>query len=170
MRSWGNSLDFNFIKDAIAPLVEGRKIYSIGNSMGAFNAIISTHYIPTDVCIAFVPQYSVDPSVVPWEKRWAEYTSEIKRFRFDRADEYMNSATNYFIFTGGEGADKRHAKLFPVMDNIFHCSFSGISHNVAQELKKIGVLDRVVQSCFDRKYDLPENLKYEVLSPEQIEI
>ncbi len=164
-RSWGNQLDFDTIKDAIEPLIETRKIYSIGNSMGGFNAIISTFYIETDVCIAFVPQYSVNPSIVPWEKRWREYTSNIENFRFESVREFMNKTTNYFIFTGGKGPDQRHAKLFPVMDNICHYSFPSIEHNVAQTLKELGALNVVVQSCFDRANDLPRSLEYDTLSP-----
>lgn len=164
-RSWGNQLDFCFVKDVIAPLIETRKVYSIGNSMGGFNAIISTRYIKTDVCIAFVPQYSVNPSIVPWEMRWKEYTSDIENFRFESVSEYMNETTNYFIFTGGKGPDKRHANLFPVMENVHHYSFPSISHNVAITLKEMGALDAVVQSCFDRAKDLPQNLEYDTLSP-----
>jgi len=164
-RSWGNKLDFDIIKDAIAPLIETRKIYSIGNSMGGFNAIISTSYIATDVCIAFVPQYSVNPSIVPWERRWKEYTSNIENFRFESVSEHMNETTNYFIFTGARGPDQRHAKLFPVNDNIRHYSFPSIAHDVAKTLKEMDALETVVQSCFDRASDLPSNLEYDTLSP-----
>ena len=164
-RSWGNQLDFDIIKDAIAPLTETRKIYSIGNSMGGFNAIISTGYIATDVCVAFVPQYSVNPSIVPWERRWKKYTSNIENFRFESVSEHMNETTNYFIFTGGRGPDQRHAKLFPVNGNIRHYSFPSIAHEVARTLKEMDALDAVVQSCFDRASDLPQNLEYDTLSP-----
>ncbi|WP_232405607.1 hypothetical protein [Pseudophaeobacter flagellatus] len=167
-RSWANKLDFDIVKDAIAPLVGKRKIYSIGNSMGGFNSIISTHYVPTEVCVAFVPQYSVNPSIVPWEGRWKEHTSNIKKFRFDSVREYMSNTTDYFIFSGGNGPDRRHAHLFPVKSNIRHYSFPSIAHNVSKRLKEMGVLDNVVQSCFDRASDLPQSLEYDILSPKSI--
>ena len=166
-RSWGNQLDFDIIKDAIAPLIETRRIYSIGNSMGGFNAIISTSYIETDVCIAFVPQYSVNPSIVPWEMRWKKYTANIEKFRFESVGEHMNKTTNYFIFSGGIGPDQQHAELFPVNDNIRHYSFPSIAHDVAKTLKNMGALNAVVQSCFECASKLPQNLEYDMLSPKR---
>ena len=164
-RSWGNQLNFDTIKDAIAPLIGARTVYSIGNSMGGFNAIVSTSYIATDMCIAFVPQYSVNPSLVPWERRWKVYTSRIQTFQFESVSGHMNDTTSYYIFSGGRGRDQMHAELFPVGDNIRHYSFPNIAHDVARTLKEMGALDAVVQSCFDRASELPEILEYDVLSP-----
>ncbi|SEL20842.1 hypothetical protein [Pacificibacter marinus] len=164
-RSWGNQLDFKFIKETIAPYVGDRSIYSIGNSMGGFNSIISTSYMPTDVCVSFVPQYSVNPSIVPWERRWKKYTSKIKEYRFESVKNFINDKTRYFIFSGSMGADDRHAKLFPVKDNVHHYSFHNIAHDVAKELKEKGFLERSVQNCFNEESDLPRGIGYDKLSP-----
>jgi hypothetical protein len=164
-RSWGNQVDFDSIKELLSPYIEDRKVYSIGNSMGGFNSIISTNYIPTEVCISFVPQYSVNPSVVPWEKRWKEYTSKIQKYHFESVKNYMNDTTNYFIFSGGIGADHRHAKLFPVKDNIHHYSFHNIAHKVAVTLKEMGALGKAVQGCFNLENSLPLDLGYDKISP-----
>ena len=164
-RSWGNKLDFDILKHAIEPLVGKKKVYSIGNSMGGFNSIISSNYISTDVCIAFSPQYSINPSIVPWETRWKEYALKINSFRFERVSEYMNNITRYFIFSGGEGLDHKHAKLFPVTDNIHHYSFPNVGHNVASSLKEMDALEEVVKSCLNQESDMPQNLEYDILSP-----
>lgn len=164
-RSWGNALDFEQIKDVISRYIGDRKVFSIGNSMGGFNAIISSHYIPTAACIAFVPQFSVSPSVVPWEKRWKGYTSQIKDFRFDSAADYMNAATKYYLFSGNQGADLEQAKLFPVRDNINHYAIHDVGHNVAIFLKERGELDVAVQSCLNGDDDLHVTAPFDRLSP-----
>jgi hypothetical protein len=165
MRSWGNQLDFDSIKELLSPYIEERKVYSIGNSMGGFNSIISTNYIPTEVSISFVPQYSVHPSIVPWEKRWKQYTSKIHKYRFESVENYMNDTTNYFIFSGGIDADLRHAELFPVKDNIHHYTLHNVAHNVATALKEMGALNETVQGCFNLENNLPLDLGYDKISP-----
>lgn len=167
-RSWGNRLNFNIVKEFIGPLIEKRKIYSIGNSMGGFNALVSTRYISTDICIAFAPQYSVKPSIVPWETRWKEYTSNIDIFIFENVGECINDTTKYFIFTGGKGQDFRHAKLFPIMKNVNHYSFPSFDHDVAMGLKEMGALDKLVQDCFRCAINLPQNIEYDRISPKSI--
>jgi hypothetical protein len=165
IRSWGNKLDFQFINETITPYVGDRKISSIGNSMGGFNSIISTNYIPTDVCISFVPQYSVNPLIVPWERRWKQYTSEIVEYRYDSVENYINDKTGYYIFSGSIGADHKHAQLFPVKNNVHHYSFHNIAHDVASKLKDQGLLEKSVQSCFNGTNDLPQESGYKKLSP-----
>jgi len=164
-RSWGNQLDFGFITNSILPYVGGRKVYSIGNSMGGFNAILFTSYIPTSTCIAFAPQYSVAPSIVPWETRWKKYTSNIQQYQIASVENSFNTTTKYFIFSGRLGLDYNHARLFPVKENIYHYSFHNIAHNVSVVLKEHDVLDKAVQSCLNGSGELPIDLGYDRLSP-----
>ncbi|OJH43032.1 hypothetical protein [Paracoccus sp. SM22M-07] len=163
-RSWSNALDYRTIKECIAPYIDGKEVHSIGNSMGGFNAIISTHHIPTKTCIAFSPQFSIDPEQVPWERRWRNYSSQIEHYSVENAGIFMNATTCYYIFSGGDGLDYKHAKLFPVAKNIFHRAVKNVEHNVAQTLKEDGILGDVIRSCFEHR---PETLglECEQLSP-----
>ncbi|SDI68916.1 hypothetical protein [Alloyangia pacifica] len=164
-RSWGNALDFGVIADVLSPFVAGREVYSIGNSMGGFISIISTRYIDTKISIAFVPQYSVSPDRVPWEKRWRDYTASIQTYRFECVEGYFAESTKYFIFSGAIGDDYRHARLFPIGDNIFHYAFHDMVHEVAADFKRRNVLDAAVQSCFREDARMDLGLSYERLSP-----
>ncbi len=164
-RSWANSLDFDLIARCIAPYVGNRHLHAIGNSMGGFNSIIASHFLPIAKVIAFAPQFSVNPLVVPWEKRWKKYVSNITDFRFDTVEPCMNDRTTYYIFSGGEGDDYRHACLFPVRHNVHHYSFKGIFHDVGKELKEKGALTGVIHACLGDNR-LPDiDAEYEVLSP-----
>lgn len=165
-RSWSNNIDYNFLKKFLMPIVGNRKIFSIGNSMGGFNAIISSYFVKTEACIAFGPQFSVHPDIAPWETRWKNYISHIKEYRFLCVGDYITDATRYYIYTGGEGLDRRHASLFPVRSNIYHYSFPEIIHNAAPMLKERGLLDDLIQSCFNLSDGKPRDVECATLSPE----
>ena len=164
-RSWGNLLDFDLIKELVLPFTGDRHVYSIGNSMGGFNAIISTAYVRTRKCISFVPQFSVSPSVVPWETRWGEYISKISEYMYVSVEGFMNDTTDYFVFSGRIGKDFEHAKLFPVKDNVHHYAFIGTSHNVASALKERRLLDKAVQCCLSEDHQLTIDFDHLKLSP-----
>ena len=164
-RSWGNAIDFNIIEERILPFIENRDVYSIGNSMGGFISIVATRYLPIRKSISFAPQYSVDPVCVDWEHRWKSYTEKINKYSVQNAGNYLNDRTTYFILSGGMGNDKKHAMLFPARANIFHYQFSETGHNVAAALKKKGMLDGVIHSCFNNSGRLDIDMDYEQLSP-----
>ena len=96
-RSFGNNLDFDLIANVIYPYIQGEKLYSLGNSMGGFLAILATKFFDIDVAIAFAPQYSVSKKVFPHEKRWDVYVNNIKFFKFESLDGAFNDKTEYYI-------------------------------------------------------------------------
>lgn len=165
-RSWSNALDYRKIKELIAPYIDGKEVHSIGNSMGGFNAIVSTHHIATKTCISFSPQFSINPEHVPWERRWRNYSSQINNFSVDNAGTFINERTCYYIFSGGEGLDFKHAKMFPVKKNVFHRAVKNVEHNVAQTMKEKGILGDVISNCFKHR-PLNLGLECERLSPEE---
>jgi hypothetical protein len=152
-RSWGNQLDFAGIAERLAPFREGVQMSAIGNSMGGFLAIVAAHFMPMNRVIAFVPQFSVDPEIVPWETRWKEYRDEIPGYRIRDVGGYVTENTQYFVFSGGVGLDRRQARLFPVMDNLHHYSFPDIEHGLAADLKEAGLLDHLVRGVLEEDSD-----------------
>jgi hypothetical protein len=164
-RSWGNALDFALIEDQIARFIEGRKIFSIGNAMGGFNAILAGHYFPVETCVAFVPQFSVDRRVVPWEDRWGKAISEIENFDVSMISDFMTTETRYYLFSAGRGLDYFHAALFPMGPNIFHYRFRRLGHKVTGYLKEKGQLGGLIRGCFENDLTMPKGIPAEVLSP-----
>lgn len=153
-RSWGNRVDFDEVARILAPFTATGPTCAIGNSMGGFLAIVMSAFMPIDVVVAFVPQFSVDPDVVPWEHRWSEYRDMIESYRIRDAGVYFVPHSRYVLFSGGRGLDLKHAGLFPVRDNICHLVFSGAGHAVAADLKEQGLLDRVVGEALSGDVDL----------------
>lgn len=164
-RSWGNALDFAVIEQHIAKYTEGRKIFTIGNSMGGFNAILACHYFPVEACVAFAPQFSVDRRVVPWEDRWAQAIGGIKSFGVSMISDFMHERTRYYLFSAGRGLDYFHAALFPVGPNIFHFRFRRLGHHLSAHLKQKGALDDLIRGCFEGDLVMPKGQPAEVLSP-----
>lgn len=84
-RSWTNAPGFaEVLANAVAAVKSRqpiRQVLLIGQSMGAFAALVAASLIPTDAVLAIGPQFSVDPVVMPGEARWAEWTRRIAVFR-----------------------------------------------------------------------------------------
>lgn len=146
-RSWGNSIDFGTISsvlDEIAP--DGRRV-SIGNSMGAFLAIATSQTLKVNHVLAFAPQYSVSPEIVPNEKRWLKYRNAIREFKIPSLAGQFNLETRYSIFHAEKGEDYRHWTKFPQQPNIANYVVSGSDHDVALHLKEAGALKEIITSC-----------------------
>ena len=163
-RSWGNSLDFGRIFEVLEPHIKQRRVYSIGNSMGGFLSIVASNFLPIHSSLSFVPQFSVDPRVVPFERRWKEHTQKIRDFVIPNATNFINDETRYFIFSGGNGPDVNHARLFPHRSNVFHYLFEDMGHNVAARLKEDGDLQGSIEACF-RGEKITTKARYRLISP-----
>ncbi len=151
-RSWGNNIDFDLLIKRITPYTEGKIVNSIGNSMGAFLAILATKFISISSCIAFVPQFSVNRSIVPNENRFDQYVNDISNWKFISLADAFNNNTAYYVFFGKDnGLEDKHRALIPIQKNISMFVFKDAewSHNVAQNLKEVQLLYPVIKSCFE---------------------
>lgn len=153
---WYNSVEPGWLDPFVAAQA-GKKIVTLGNSMGGFAAILFSLLLP-DIrrSIAFCPQYSVHPDRCPWEKRWCEQIEEIGCWRFEtclpNASTQANPALDHVLFCGAEIRDDvRHAELIvghaskPVAAFIVH----GCGHDVARRLKRRGVLVPLLDLLID---------------------
>lgn len=152
-RSWGNALDIDLLKEKLAPYIEGRQIYAIGNSMGGFLSVLLSNFITIDVVVAIVPQFSVSPNVVPHENRWKEYRDEIKEYRFESLEGKFVPGTKYYLLSSGLGQDVMHWLHFPTRPNVYNYVFQNVDHNLAARLKTHGHLNSILQQCFDETFD-----------------
>lgn len=148
-KSWGNALDFGLVYGKLERLLGSSSLHSIGNSMGGFLSIHASQVFPIRTALAFAPQFSVDPSVVPRERRWREYVNAIDRFRVPSLKDSFNDRTRYYVFSSSRQHDRIQAALFPSAPNIFHAAFDDIGHNVAEALKERGVLYDLISDCLD---------------------
>ena len=134
----------NINPDDVIRQIKTEKVYTIGSSMGGFNAILFANMYKVDKVLAFAPQYSMEPTVVPWEDRWRKQITW-KKFKYPRLT--FNNWTTYNVITGHKGADRRHTDMFPSKKNINIQTVYG-NHMVAENFKKTGNLYTLINDCF----------------------
>lgn len=153
-RSWGNNIDFELIYKVTSKYTQDKILNTLGNSMGGFLSILATKYLPVQTCIAFVPQYSVNKNVVPFEYRWKKYVSKIKKWKYESLEGFFNRKSLYYIFFGADGGiEDQQRNLFPKQENVHLIIFNNpdFAHKVAGSLKALGELYPVIEACFEQR-------------------
>lgn len=152
-RSWLNAPDLQerIVEqmEALREEMSPRRVVAMGNSMGGFMALNISRVIPLDVTIAFTPQYSVDPAVVPEEKRWKAFRGKITDFKVSRVEDLPADRGQHYVFHGGEWAEYIHWSRFPVQENLRHYIFPSEDHNIARSLKKQRLLEPIINACIE---------------------
>jgi|TARA_B110000908_G_C10254319_1_gene454293 esterase/lipase len=139
--SWFNNIDHK----EIIKHIKTDKVYAVGNSMGAYNATIFSTLYNVDKVLGFAPQYSVDPTIVPWETRWYRYTKDIKKFKYPHLN--FTPWTDYTFISGHKGYETKHMDLIPNNTNINKLVTYG-SHDVATKFKESNKLYDVINLYF----------------------
>ena len=151
-RSWGNNLNIKKISGAVKKLSENRKIYIIGNSMGGFLAILFSKFLEAKKVIAFSPQFSVCPDIVPDEKRWMNHRQFIDEYRYKDLSDSFDRNTKYALLIGdGQHEDIHYSKFikFSSLSNIELIRFNDTGHKVASNLKGLNLLNQSIDTFFN---------------------
>lgn len=147
-RSWGNNLDWGKLEALLAPLTQTAQITTIGNSMGGFLAILSANRLGATHAIAFAPQWSIDPGIVPQETRWAAYREKITHIRFPDLSDAIKHSIRYSVFFGNGGRDAEHLAHFAQnVTNLDLIVFEDCEHDVARFLKDKDQLYQTINTC-----------------------
>ena len=151
-RSWGNNLNIKKISSAVKRFSENRKIYIIGNSMGGFLAILFSKFLEAKKVIAFSPQFSVCPDIVPDEKRWMNHRQFIDEYRYKDLSDSFDRNTKYALLIGdGQHEDIHYSKFikFSSLSNIELIRFNDTGHKVASNLKNLNLLNQSIDTFFN---------------------
>ncbi len=152
--SWYNNFSAEELTRHLRPLVEGKRIVTLGHSMGGFGAIWITRYLPVSDAIAFCPQFSVHPEIVPEERRWAAPRAAIREWRVLSLEGHFNSETRY-VTVNGDGPDEMHWSRFERGPHCRHLVLGGGAHETAQQLKEAGVLNPFIAAVANGEDFLP---------------
>jgi hypothetical protein len=140
-RSWFNNLDTELIKKNI----KNKTCYAIGNSMGAFNAIIFSNLHNIKKVIAFSPQFSIHPNISD-DKDFINHAARIKKWKFPHV--FFSKKTKYLLIFGDDKKERYHASLMPKLKNIKVVYIKNSNHLVAQKLKSDNKLYKIINSFF----------------------
>lgn len=131
--------------------VGATRIVTLGHSMGGFSALVIAGMLDAEVAIAFSPQLSIDPAVVPRENRWTEYRSKIAEIKISNAADYMNDTCSYYVFFGTHQREQPQRRHLPQADNVKLFMIPGINHNSPQRIRKAGILGDVIGLAAQRR-------------------
>jgi tetratricopeptide (TPR) repeat protein len=81
-------------------------VVTYGSSMGAYAALRFADAVGAHAVLALAPQYSVDPSKVPWELRWLQHGATI-RWR-PEVDGLIRCMAKTYVVFDPTGDDLRH--------------------------------------------------------------
>lgn len=150
-RSWGNNLKVEGISNAIKSLSAEREVFVIGNSMGGFLAVLFSSALNAKRVMAFAPQFSVSPNIVPSEKRWMYYRKDIKTIIYEDLSQSFSDNIDYALLMGSGGPEEIHYQKFSDIShkpNVHLLKVVDANHNVARYLKELNVLNEYIDVFF----------------------
>lgn len=148
-RSWANASGFEeTLQVAMARLPQPpTQLLTLGQSMGAFCALAAATVLPVQTVLAFGPQFSVDPTRMPEETRWSDWTDRITAFRHPTVP--LPERPALFVFHG-LADDATQARAFPERPGLTHVLFPDLGHSdLVAHLKQRGALAGLVAAALD---------------------
>ena len=131
------------------------ELHLIGNSMGATMALHLKDQLQATSVLAFVPQYSIAPGVVPEETRWMRFRKQIKDLPYERVCLPVTDGQLVIILHGGSSDELAHALRFPKTRGVRHFILPDFGHTLARHLKRQGQLYPLISAVLaGRPYKL----------------
>ena len=156
-RSWLNAPrlveEIVEVIEAARDEVGATQTVTMGYSMGGFAALAIGGFVPVDAALAFSPQISIDPVLVPGEKRWMRYRKRIEAIRIRSAAEHMAEGTAHTILMGQSQVEAAQVRLVPEAANTDTFLLPGTGHDSAPRVKAAGILPQVIDLAFSRRGD-----------------
>jgi hypothetical protein len=135
----------NKFKEEIKPT----SVVTLGHSMGGFYAIACADDIGASAAVALAPQVSVHPNIAGDDNRWLNFRNKITDFRYESVNELLTEKPHYFIVHGALPREAPQRDRVPKAQNISHFILPEIHHNVPARLKRDGLQEDFINSCFD---------------------
>lgn len=110
-----------------------------GSSMGAYGAILSANALVATRVVAFCPQYSIDQSAAPFERRFRTESQRIGPFRWETPDEFSSAVQYLVIFDPTHRLDSMQRRLFPSAPNWRDLPVPGSGHGPLSALLEMGL-------------------------------
>jgi len=136
---------------AVAAAAAGyERVIAYGSSMGGFAAL---HYGATcgaTIGLALSPQYSVDPLIAPFDRRWPE---DIARIGFRRDTGLPTLPIQYVAYDPFEMHDRRHFDLFAAHSPTIGLPVPHGGHPVGSYLAETDMLRSLLEQIEDGSFD-----------------
>jgi len=123
------------------------RLICVGDSMGAYGALVFAADLGAQAVLALGPQYDVSLEAMPLDPRWHGYRAGIASADLGAVDRWLRPGPEYFVLHGRKGADIVHWTRFPQMPNLHHFLIADMGHSVSGELKARGLLRDVFDAA-----------------------
>lgn len=134
--------------DAAREEVQAEETVAMGYSMGGFCALAISGFTPLAATLAFSPQMSIDPALVPDEGRWKKYRTRIGAFRLRNAADHMATDATHSIIIGQSRIEKPQLRLMAGLDPAGLHLLPRMQHDTATRIKQAGLLPQVLSLAF----------------------
>ena len=151
---WYQHDDIFEICRAVAAIASNyRRVYAYGSSMGGYAAIRFGALVGAKAAIALSPQFSIDKSIVPFERRWS---GDAKRIRFvaERKTDHSFAPLAYVSYDPFD-LDRRHVELFREKTALIELAIPHGGHPVTGFLAEAGLLGEFALSVVQERVDIP---------------
>ncbi len=127
------------------------RVVTYGSSMGAYAAIRLAGLVGAHAVLALSPQYSIDPTVAPWDTRWVECS---KRFHavWERTLPLPAVPEAYVAFDPTD-LDRRHIALFRAAFRFQPLALPRAGHPVTGFLVDVGLLKHAILDVAHGRFD-----------------
>lgn len=132
--SWGNSVEWQLVKDIVNPIIHNKNSTIVGLSMGATNAILSSQFLDAKNMLLINPQFTIHPSIFP-DNEWSDWANNIDTWNFLTVESgFHNKINTYLLLSTGIEQDIKFVNVFPKHYKIIKFD-KHYTHNIALDLK-----------------------------------
>ena len=118
------------------------RVLTYGSSMGGYAAIRFARNVGAQFAISISPQFSINPAIVPFDKRWINDAADID-FHNERTSGTDFSPLSY-VFYDPYNLDARHVELYRPYTQLVEIKLPNSGHPSSGFLAEVGVLQEAV--------------------------
>jgi tetratricopeptide (TPR) repeat protein len=126
------------------------RVIAYGSSMGGYAALHYGASCGATVGLALSPQFSVDPAIVPFDRRWAD---DVARINFRDDDRLPTLAEQYIAFDPADAHDRQHFELFAARSSSKGVAVPHGGHPVGSYLVETGMLQPLLEEIESGAFD-----------------
>lgn len=126
------------------------RVIAYGSSMGGFAALRYGASCGATVGMALSPQFSVDPAIVPFDRRWAD---DVARINFRDDDRLPTLTEQYIAFDPADAHDRQHFELFAARSSTSGVPVPHGGHPVGSYLVETGMLQPLLEEIESGEFD-----------------
>ena len=154
---WYQDEEIEAALDAIAATLRCRsgRIITYGASMGGYAALRFANRLNASSAIAIAPQFSIDPAIAPFDRRWKE--SQQIKFRSEINGPFLLPERAVVIYDPKMAEDARHVDLFKAQGDLQTVPVLYSGHSAGLLLSQLNLLGEFVIDMLEDRGD-PRNL------------